>query len=57
MYAGTLHNKPGGQRRLIDACQNLILETILAKWRASIDGYDIKLIVKEYLDRINYQEG
>ena len=63
---GTLHNKyhgkhtrkTGGQPRLSDACQAYLLKTIdlLTEWKVPLDGMDIRLLVKQYLDALGVND-
>ena len=58
---GTLHNKlkkahagkVGGQFRLLFECEKEILKSIdvLSEWKCPLTGYDVQLLVKNYLDR------
>ena len=61
---GTIRNKIngwcskqyGGQKRLSGSFENTLVGTIndLTKWKVPLSGYDIRCLVKTYLDKMDY---
>ena len=61
---GTIRNKIngwhskqyGGQKRLSGSFENTIVGTIdeLNEWKVPLSGYDIRCLVKTYLDKMDY---
>ena len=51
-FKGMFSKKPGGQQRLSDECEQSLVATIdkLSEWKVPLNGFDICLLVKSYLD-------
>ena len=51
---GANKKRPGGQTRLTDETESLIVELIsaLTNWRVPLDSFDVRCLVKGYLDKI-----
>ena len=50
---GLNQKKPGGQKRLAETTELILVKTISAMtdWRVPVDTLDIRLMVKSYLDK------
>ena len=51
-FKGMFSKKPGGQQRLSDECEQSLVANIdkLSEWKVPLNGFDIRLLVKSYLD-------